>query len=137
MKAKVKQLANALYSILASQGEQAKQDAIEMTLNDFEKTTTAEMQRDFNNNDFSDMDDLSDNLKVYQELKEQLLNPELIDIDDFKKSEEKILLVYDYYEKKYVRELEYRNEEQRKNYIESILSPLMLISVYFNEKSKN
>ena len=32
-----------------------------------------------------------------------------------------------------IRELEYRNSEQRKTYIENILSPLILISIFFEE----
>lgn len=33
-----------------------------------------------------------------------------------------------------MRELEFRNSEQRKNYIATIMSPLILISLYFEEE---
>lgn len=135
MKQDVTKIANALNSVLSQQGKEAKRNAIHQTLNDFESSTLQEMQNDFDNNDFSDMDDLSENVKIYQELKKQASNPTIYDEQIFKDSEKKILKVYDFYEQKYIDELEYRNSEERKNYIETILSPLILISIYFKEKS--
>lgn len=135
MKQDVTKIANVLNSILNQQGKEAKRNAIHQALNDFESSTLQEMQNDFDNNDFSDMDDLSENVKIYQELKKQTSNPTDYNRQTFKESEKKILQVYDFYEKKYINELEYRNSEERKNYIETILSPLILISIYFEEKS--
>lgn len=137
MKQQVTQIAETLNLVLNQQGTEAKQNAIQLTLNDFETSTTGEMQKDFDNNDFSDMDDLANNVKIYQELKQQVINPQTYKLADFENSERKILFVYDYYEEKYIRELEYRNSEERKNYIETILSPLILISIFFKEKANN
>jgi hypothetical protein len=136
MKQEVTRIAKMLNSILTQQGTEIKINAVQQTLNDFETSTAKEMQRDFDNGDFSDMDDLSENVKTYQELKSQISNLSQFNKSEFKRSENKILKVYDYYESKYIRELEHRNSEQRKNYIETILSPLILISIFFEEKSK-
>jgi hypothetical protein len=135
MKEEVTKIANVLNSILSQQGPEAKRNAVHQTLSDFESSTLQEMQRDFDNNDFSDMDDLSVNVKIYQDLKKQTSNLTHYDKKTFESSEKEILKVYDYYERKYIRELEYRNSQERQNYIETILSPLILISLFFKEQS--
>lgn len=135
MKQEVTRIAEILNTILTQKGSEAKKAAIMQTLNDFEISTVQEMQRDFDNNDLSDMDDLSENVRIYQELKEQIINLSQFGYTEFKSSELKILKVYQYYESKYIKELQYRNSEQRKQYIETILSPLILISLFFEEKS--
>lgn len=137
MKQQVTQIAQALNAVLNQQGADAKRNAVQLALNDFQMSTANEMQRDFDNNDFSDMDDLSSNVKIYMELKQQVSNLQSYRKADFEDAEKKILSVYDYYEEKYIRELEYRNSEERKNYIETILSPLILISLFFKEKANN
>lgn len=131
----VTRMAKLLDSVVRKQGYEARINAVNQTLNDFETSTVQEIQRDFDNGDFSDIDDLSENLSIYQELQSQISNLTKINKLGFKNSEIKILKVYDYYESKYIRELEYRNSEQRKDYIESILVPLIFIRLFFEERS--
>ena len=133
MRQEVTEQAKILYFLLNAQGEEAKRNAIEMTLSDFENSTAQEMKRDFDNNDLSDMDDLSNNYNIYKELKNQILNVNSFNKEDFKESENKILSVYEYYEKKFIREIKYRDDSQNKNYIETILTPIILISMYIND----
>jgi hypothetical protein len=41
---------------------------------------------------------------------------------------------YDFYEAKYIQELEYRNKQQREDYINSILLPLMMMIDYLKKQ---
>ncbi len=133
MKQEITKMANILDSILTQQGVHSKNNAIYQTLTDFETSTANEMERDFQNNDFSDLDDLSRNLKTYQFLKKSMSESSLQTEEVSRNCSNQIMEVYDYYESKYIRELDYRNSDERKNYIETILSPLMLIHLYFKK----
>ena len=86
-----------------------------------------------NNNDYDDIEDLKKNLDVFIDLKNQINDNKLSNKIECKESISRILNVYNYYESKYIRELEYRNSEKRQNYIETILSPILLISIFFEE----
>lgn len=136
MKEQVSKIAQVLNSVLNQQGFSTKRNAIFQILEDFESSTLGEMERDFDNNDFDDLDDLSKNVNVYIDLK-KLINENSNNKIDFENGFTKIISVYDYYEQKYIRELKFRNDEQRRNYIESILSPLILISLFFEEQKTN
>ena len=134
MKEEVKKVAEMLYAILNQQGINAKKNAILQTLEDFENSISREIKRDLDNYDYDDIEDLKKNANVFIDLKNQIYEERLSNKIECKKSLKRILNVYNYYESKYIRELEYRNSEQRKNYIETILSPLLLISIFFEEK---
>lgn len=133
MKEEVKKVAGMLNAILNQQGKNVKKNAILQTLEDFENSTLREIKRDFDNDDYDDIEDLTKNVNVYIDLKNQITENRLSNKIECKNSLSRILNVYNYYESKYVRELEYRNSEQRKNYIETILSPILLISLFFEE----
>ncbi|MBW4362775.1 hypothetical protein [Flavobacterium taihuense] len=134
MKEEVKKVAGMLNAILNQQGINVKKNAILQTLEDFENSTLREIKRDFDNDDYDDIEDLTKNVNVYIDLKNQINENTLSNKIECKNSLSRILNVYNYYESKYVRELEHRNSEQRKNYIESILSPILLISIFFEEE---
>lgn len=134
MKEEVKKIAGMLNAILNQQGVNVKKNAIIQTLEDFENSTLREIKRDFDNDDYDDIEDLTKNVNVYIDLKNQINENKLSNKIECKNSSSRILNVYKYYESKYVRELEYRNSEQRKNYIETILSPILLISIFFEEE---
>lgn len=134
MKEEVKKIAGMLNAVLNQQGINVKKNAILQTLEDFENSTLREIKRDFDNDDYDDIEDLKKNVNVYIDLKNQISENKLSNKIECKNSLSKILNVYNYYESKYIRELEYRNSEQRKNYIENILSPILLISIFFEEE---
>lgn len=134
MKEEVKKVAGMLNAILNQQGINVKKNAILQTLEDFENSTLREIKRDFDNDDYDDIEDLTKNANVYIDLKNQINENRLLNKIECKNSLSRILNVYNYYESKYVRELEFRNSEQRKNYIETILSPILLISIFFEEE---
>lgn len=133
MKEEVTKVAKMLNTILNQQGFEYKKNAVLQTLEDFEKSTMNEIQRDFDNDDYEDIEDMTKNVNVYIDLK-NLIKTNSNVADDFKDAFNRIIKVYEYYEKKYIRELEFRNSEQRKKYIENIMSPLILISLYFEEE---
>lgn len=134
MKEDIKKIAGMLNAILKQQGINARKNAVVQTLDDFENSISREIKRDLDNYDYDDIEDLKKNKNVFVDLKNQINENRLSNKIECKKSFERILDVYNYYENKYVRELEYRNSEQRKNYIETILSPLLVISMYFEEE---
>lgn len=135
MKEEVTKVAKILNTILNQQGFEYKKNAILQTLEDFESSTMREIQRDLDNDDYEDIEDMTKNLNVYIDLK-NLINENSNDKAEFENAYNKIINTYEYYEQKYIRELEFRNSEQRKNYIETIMSPLILISLYFEEDKK-
>lgn len=133
MKETVTEIAEMLNSILNQKGITYKRESILQTLEDFESSTFREIQRDFDNNDYEDIEDMSKNVNVYIDLK-NLINKNSKNKADFQNAFNEITIVYEYYQRKYIRELEFRNKEERKTYIENILSPLVLISIYFEEE---
>lgn len=133
MKEEVTKVAKMLNAILNQQGFEYKKNAVLQTLEDFESSTMREIQRDFDNDDYDDIEDMTKNVNVYIDLK-NLINENSNDKAEFQNAYNKIIKTYEYYEQKYIRELEFRNSEQRKNYIETIMSPLILISLYFEEE---
>lgn len=133
MKEEVTKVAKMLNAILNQQGFKYKKNAVLQTLEDFESSTMREIQRDFDNDDYDDIEDMTKNVNVYIDLK-NLINENSNDKAEFQNAYNKIINTYEYYEQKYIRELEFRNSEQRKNYIETIMSPLILISLYFDEE---
>lgn len=133
MREEVTKVAKMLNAILNQQGITYKKNAILQTLEDFESSTLREIKRDFDNDDYGDIEDMTKNVNVYIDLK-NLINQNSQNKTEFQNAYNKIINVYEYYERKYIRELEFRNSEQRKTYIENILSPLILISIFFEEK---
>ena len=133
MREEVTKVAKMLNAILNQQGITYKKNAILQTLEDFESSTLREIKRDFDNDDYDDIEDMTKNVNVYIDLK-NLINENSENKTEFQNAYNKIINVYEYYERKYIRELEYRNNEQRRTYIENILSPLILISIFFEEK---
>ena len=133
MREEVTKVAKMLNAILNQQGITYKKNAILQTLEDFESSTLREIKRDFDNDDYDDIEDMTKNVNVYIDLK-NLINENSENKTEFQNAYNKIINVYEYYEHKYIRELEFRNSEQRKTYIENILSPLILISIFFEEK---
>ena len=129
----VKKIAEMLNSVLNQQGIERKKSMIAEALEEFENSTLREIKRDLNNNDYDDIEDLKKNLDVFIDLKNQINDNKLSNKIECKESISRILNVYNYYESKYIRELEYRNSEKRQNYIETILSPILLISIFFEE----
>lgn len=134
MREEVTKVTKMLNSILNQQGVTYKKNVILQTLEDFESSTLKEIQRDFDNNDYDDIEDMSKNVNAYIDLK-NLINENSNNKTEFQNAYNKVINVYEYYERKYIRELEFRNSEQRKKFIENILSPLILISIYFEEES--
>lgn len=129
-------IASTLLNVLSQQGETAKLNAIKQTLSDFENSTNQEIQRDKANNDYSDLDDLLFNLTIYEKLGQVLS-----EINSYSKTslidcERQAQKVFTYYLEKYKRELEYRNNEERRDYIETILNPLMMVKLFFKEQSE-
>ena len=135
MREEVTKVAKMLNAILNQQGITYKKNAILQTLEDFESSTLREIKRDFDNDDYDDVEDMTKNVNVYIDLK-NLINQNSQNKTEFQNAYNKIINVYEYYERKYIRELEFRNSEQRKTYIENILSPLILISIFFEEKNQ-
>ena len=135
MREEVTKVAKMLNAILNQQGITYKKNAILQTLEDFESSTLREIKRDFDNDDYDDVEDMTKNVNVYIDLK-NLINENSENKTEFQNAYNKIINVYEYYERKYIRELEFRNSEQRKTYIENILSPLILISIFFEEKNQ-
>jgi hypothetical protein len=119
--------------VLNQQGGNAKENAVLQSLNDFYTSSNRQLQKDIDNNDFDDADDLRSQISVFKELADIINNKRKYQKDDFVAAAKKISDVYLYYGRKYARELEYRNDEQRRNYIETILAPLVFIEGYFED----
>ena len=69
MREEVTKVAKMLNSILNQQGFNYKKNAILQTLEDFESSTLREIKRDFDNDDYDDIEDMTKNVNVYIDLK--------------------------------------------------------------------
>lgn len=130
MREQIIKMTELLETVLNKQGESLKRNTIYQTLMDFKNSTENEIRRDLINDDHSDIEKLSKNVGIYKMLID-LLETNSIDKSKLRVAQQEIYKVYDFYELKYLLELEYRNQVQRQNYIETILTPLMLINRYF------
>lgn len=130
MREQIIKMTELLETVLNKQGESLKRNTIYQTLMDFKNSTENEIRRDLINDDHSDIEKLSKNVGIYKMLID-LLETNSIDKNKLRVAQQEIYKVYDFYELKYLLELEYRNQVQRQNYIETILTPLMLINRYF------
>ena len=119
--------------VLSQQGGNAKENAVLQSLNDFYTSSSRQLQKDIDSNDYDDVDDLRNQISVFKELVDIINNKNKYQKGDFVVAAKKISDVYLYYGRKYARELEFRNEEQRRNYIETILAPLVFIEGYFDD----
>jgi len=129
----LKKVTSMWSAVLNKQGINAKENAVLQSLNDFNISTQRQLQKDIQNSDYEDVDDLRNHITVFEDLIEIINNKIRYSRNDFAIAVQKISNIYLYYGKKYARELEYRNEEQRKNYIETILAPLVFIEGYFED----
>lgn len=130
MREQIIKMTELLETVLNKQGESLKRNTIYQTLMDFKNSTENEIRRNLINDDHSDIEKLSKNVGIYKMLID-LLETNSIDKNKLRVAQQEIYKVYDFYELKYLLELEYRNQVQRQNYIETILTPLMLINRYF------
>ena len=135
MREQIIKMVEMLEAVLSKQGESQKSQLIYQSLLDFKNSTENEIKRDLSNNDHSDIDKLRKNISVYNFLIE-ILNEDRREEKELLTAHQEIYRIYDKYELKYLLELEYRNEVQRQNYIETILAPLMLITRHFESLAK-
>lgn len=135
MREQIIKMVEMLEAVLSKQGESQKSQLIYQSLLDFKNSTENEIKRDLSNNDHSDIDKLRKNISVYNFLIE-ILNEDRREEKELLTAHQEIYRIYDNYELKYLLELEYRNEVQRQNYIETILAPLMLITRHFESLAK-
>lgn len=129
----VKNLANLLYSILNNQGSDYKTMSIIQILRDFRNTSTNQMNKDLREGDYSEVDILRSNIKGYINIIDVIEDRFYHSTEDFQNALKESKRIYNYYEQKYIRELNYRNEDQKLKYIEEILSPLMLVNLFLEE----
>lgn len=135
MKQGVKKITAIWTVVLKPQDEKARENAILQVIQDFYSSSNNELQRDLDNDDYDDVNDLRKNIKIYTVLMNTFKRKATCNKSDLKIASEQMLIIYEYYERKYINEVEHRNEEKRKNYVETILSPLMFVSEYFDEIS--
>ena len=136
MKDTVLKVAEMLNVILIKSGVDARKNAILDSLRDFRISTLNEIQHNYDDNDDEELiiiRKLSKQIEVYTEIENAIKDNSIIDTKISTSISRSILLIYDYYEYKYIEELQFRNTEQRKKYIETILSPLLLIHLYIND----
>tara|TARA_B100000809_G_C14596802_1_gene335826 strand:+ start:30 stop:443 length:414 start_codon:yes stop_codon:yes gene_type:complete len=135
IKEQVSELSTLYHIILAQQGNQAVMQNIQQATEDFMVSTNNELQRDLEELSFQESADLGKMIAGYAFTLETLRaiekgqsNPESI-----MKSSRYIKTSYKFYENKYIQELDYRNKQQREDYINSILLPLMMLIDFFKK----
>jgi hypothetical protein len=137
LRQQVKKIAGLLISVLNQEGANYKANAVIQVLNDFKTTTMSQINEDIRNNDYSEIEYLEKNIKKYRKLIHLIENRFLHNNSKLENAERKALKIYEYYENKYIEELEHRNDEQRKEFIETILAPLMIVYLYLVEISES
>ena len=129
IKEQVSKLSGLYHAILAKQGENAVMQNMQQAANDFMVSSNNELQSNLDELSYQESADLGKmisgyafTLETFREIEKGNKNRESII-----KSMESIKNSYNYYETKYIQELEYRNKQQREDYINSILLPLMMM----------
>jgi hypothetical protein len=131
----VSKLSNLYHTILAQQGENAVMQNMQQAANDFMVSSNNELQNNLDDLSFEESADLGKMISGYA-----------FTLDTFRAIEkgEKnrgniinsmglIKRSYKFYETKYIQELEHRNKQQREDYINSILLPLMMMIDYLKK----
>ena len=129
IKEQVSKLSGLYHAILAKQGENAVMQNMQQAANDFMVSSNNELQSNLDELSYQESADLGKmisgyafTLETFREIEKGNKNRESII-----KSMESIKNSYKHYETKYIQELEYRNKQQREDYINSILLPLMMM----------
>lgn len=125
----VSKLSSLYHIILEEQGEKAVMQNMQQAADDFMVSTNNELQRDLDELSFQESADLGQmiagyafTLETLRAMEKRESNPERI-----MKSLNYIKTSFKFYENKYIQELNYRNKQQREDYINSILLPLMML----------
>lgn len=131
----VSKLSLAYHAILAKQGYNAVMQNMQQAAEDFMVSTNNELQRDLDDLSFEESADLGKMIVGYAFTLETLRaiekgNKNYLDIN---KSLNYIKKSYKFYETKYIQEFDYRNKQQREDYINSILLPLMMLIDFFKK----
>src|SRR5690606_27675830 len=115
----VSKLSGLYHAILAKQGENAVMQNMQQAANDFMVSSNNELQSNLDELSYQESADLGKmisgyafTLETFREIEKGNKNRESII-----KSLESIKNSYKYYETKYIQELEYRNKQQREDYI--------------------
>ena len=125
----VSKLSSLYHTILAKQGNQAVMQNMQQATEDFMVSTNNELQRDLDELTFQESSDLGKMIAGYAFTLETLRAMEKgqSNNESIIKSLNHINISYKFYENKYIQELDYRNKQQREDYINSILLPLMML----------
>lgn len=125
----VSKLSMLYHSVLAQQGSNTVMQNMQQAALDFMISTNNELQNNLDDLSFSESSDLGKMIAGYAFTLEALRAIEKVENNHLKinKSIEHIQHSYNFYEVKYTQELEYRNKQQREDYINSILLPLMML----------
>lgn len=125
----VSKLSSLYHTILAQQGNEAVMQNMQQAAEDFMVSTNNELQRDLEELSFQESADLGKMIAGYAFTLETLREMEKGQSDNERilKSSNYIKNSYKFYENKYIQELDYRNKQQREDYINSILLPLMML----------
>ena len=136
IKEQVTKLSTLYHTILAQQGNQAVLQNMKQVAEDFMVSTNKELQRDLEELSFQESADLGKMIAGYAFSLETLRAIENGENNssNITKSSNHIITSFKFYENKYIEELEYRNKEQREEYINSILLPLMMLIDFFKKQ---
>ena len=136
IKEQVTKLSTLYHTILAQQGNQAVLQNMKQVAEDFMVSTNKELQRDLEELSFQESADLGKMIAGYAFSLETLRAIENGENNssNITKSSNHIITSFKFYENKYIEELEYRNKEQREDYINSILLPLMMLIDFFKKQ---
>ena len=131
----VSKLSMLYHSVLAKQGSNTVMQNMQQTALEFMISTNNELQNNLDDLSFSESSDLGIMIAGYSFTLETLRSIEKGENNHLKinKSIEHIQHSYYFYEVKYNQELEYRNKQQREDYINSILLPLMMLIDFLNK----
>lgn len=132
----VSKLSTLYHAILAKQGESVIMQNMQQAANDFMISSNNELQNNLDELSYQESADLGKmiagyafTLETFKAIENGNKNRESII-----KSTESIKSSYKFYETKYIQELEYRNKQQREDYINSILLPLMMMIDYLKKQ---
>jgi len=132
----VSKLSMLYHTILAKQGDAAVMQNMQQAAEDFMVSSNNELQRDLDELTFEESSKLGKMIAGYAFTLETLRAIENGEknILNINKSSDYIKLSFKFYEEKYIQELDYRNKQQREDYINSILLPLMMLIDFFKKQ---
>ena len=132
----VSKLSMLYHAILEKQGTIAVMHNMQQVAEDFMVSTNNELQRDLDELTFQESADLGKMIAGYAFTLETLRAIEKGDKNflNINKSSDYIKRSFKFYEAKYIQELDYRNKQQREDYINSILLPLMMLIDFFKKQ---